>query len=453
MKSNALIFLFSFLALPSGAHSLTDTDWHITFRTNSYGPLEAVFSFSKHGDGYAMRRLSGVVDVISELSKAKNDTPDPLLAIKLEKIDNAYEGHLIGSKDKFLLKPTEKGFEGRIEGGRFAGSFSAVPAMMKGRQLRDYPEAIASFKKVVEARVYKPRALEDPDWKKLTDNLDAVARMARDDIDMILGFQYSYEYKPFSHLTIGRSRVPAETLMTEFDSYRIGGKPARVEFDGEIALLRVDTMMGLDTIELIVAAYKEIAAKNAEALIIDLRGNEGGAFAIKPLIEHVIDKPVEAGYFITHNWNLRHDRLPKEEELKAIEPWQGFTLKAWWASVQSESIIKLRFSPAEPNFDGPVYVLTDSHSASATEMAADALKTSGTVTLVGETTAGKLLTQSPFDIEGGFQIFIPVGDYYSMQHGRIEGVGVKPNVEAPSRDALVEARRLAREQLKKRLLE
>ena len=49
---------------------------------------------------------------------------------------------------------------------------------------------------------------------------------------------------------------------------------------GKIPIMEVKTMMGVDTIEQINEAYKQIDAKNPQALIIDLRNNEGGAFAI-----------------------------------------------------------------------------------------------------------------------------------------------------------------------------
>jgi hypothetical protein len=39
-------------------------------------------------------------------------------------------------------------------------------------------------------------------------------------------------------------------------------------------------------------------AVKAERLIIDLRRNGGGAFAVVPLIAHLIDDPIDAGLFV-----------------------------------------------------------------------------------------------------------------------------------------------------------
>ena len=127
-------------------------------------------------------------------------------------------------------------------------------------------------------------------------------------------------------------------------------------------------------------------------------------------------------------------------DLESLNPWQGYSLAAWWNDIQTKPLIKLRFAPSGPSFKGKVWVLTSKRTASAAEMAADAFKQSGRVTIVGEKTAGEMLTQSPFDITEGFQIFLPVGDYFSIKNGRIEGQGVSPDVETAAEDALDQAR-------------
>ena len=131
----------------------------------------------------------------------------------------------------------------------------------------------------------------------------------------------------------------------------------------------------------------------------------------------------------------------------ATEPWTGWSIIGFWNVVQSSDIVRVRFNPAEPNFDGPVYVLLDERSASATELAADALRSSGVTTLVGQQTAGEMLSQSMFDVGDGFLVSLPVADYYSMASGRIEGVGVPVHVAADADTALSVAMELAQKQL------
>ncbi|MEZ5427200.1 MAG: S41 family peptidase [Pyrinomonadaceae bacterium] len=431
------------------AQSLADKDWHLTFQTGRLGPVETVLVFKETEGGLTAHSLSGARSVIAEFPRVKErkaNIGEHLLAFSLKKTADGYAGELTApwAGEKVSLILTESGFKGKISGGLLGGAFSGVPATPAAdKPLRDYRAAVEAFLQTVETKVFDPRALRGADWKIFARNMKKIGAAGRDDLDLLFGFHFAYESKPFSHLTLARANVPAPQLMIQFDSYRVGGTPAVIEFDGDVAVLTVKTMIGVDTVEQIEAAFQEIGKRSPKALIIDLRGNGGGAFAIKPLIEHVIDRPLDAGYFITHRWNIKNDRLPSAEELSAVEPWQGFSLKAWWENIQSEGIIRLEFKPAQPNFDGPVFVLIDSRSASATEMAADALSTVNSVTLVGETTEGQVLSQSPFDTSDGFQAFIPVADYYSTANGRLEGVGVKPQVEAASKEALEVAKKLA----------
>jgi C-terminal processing protease CtpA/Prc len=69
-------------------------------------------------------------------------------------------------------------------------------------------------------------------------------------------------------------------------------------------------------------------------------------------------------------------------------------------------------------------------------MAADAMLNSRRVTVVGEQTAGEMLSQRMFDLFPGTHLFVPIADYYSARMGRIEGVGVAPTLAVPPAAAL-----------------
>ena len=47
-----------------------------------------------------------------------------------------------------------------------------------------------------------------------------------------------------------------------------------------------------------------------------------------------------------------------------------------------------------------------------------------------------MLSQKIYDIPGGLHLSLPIADYYSAVHGRIEGVGIKPDIETNAADAL-----------------
>ena len=217
-----------------------------------------------------------------------------------------------------------------------------------------------------------------------------------------------------------------------------------MSWDGDIAVLTVNTMMGIDTIEQIDAAYDDISARDAAALIIDLRANRGGMFAFKPLVEHVLDAPLDIGVFVSQGWNAHMDRAPGPQDVVSIEPWTGWSIRDFWDSAQANDLTLARLNPDEVHFAGPVYVLISERTASAAEIAADALQASGRATVIGHRSAGQMLSQRVYDMPGGFQLYLPIADYYSLAHGRIEGVGVTPDVEQDADTALETAVSMAR---------
>jgi carboxyl-terminal processing protease len=77
-------------------------------------------------------------------------------------------------------------------------------------------------------------------------------------------------------------------------------------------------------------------------------------------------------------------------------------------------------------------------------MTADALQASGRAILIGEKTAGRMLSQKMFDIPGGLQLSLPIADYHAFHSGRIEGRGVTPDREAAAEDALTLAVEMAK---------
>ncbi len=245
---------------------------------------------------------------------------------------------------------------------------------------------------------------------------------------------------PFSHVNIQPSNnSSAEQLADHLDNMRIGGNGVNLTWHQKTALLTVNTMMGLDTIEQINEAYIEIVKQKATALIIDLRANNGGAFAVKPLVEHLLKKPLELGAFVSQPWNRQATTPPTLKDVKNQPIWQGWSIRSFWRDVQSNTLTRIQMQPVSPMYAGPVYVLTSNQTASAAELASDALANLPNVTLIGETTAGEMLSQTLYDLPEQMHLFIPVADYYSHRMGRIEGVGVKPTINIEASKALEKA--------------
>ena len=430
-----------------GAYAQTPRLWRVDLETGALGPLQTHIELNEKGGGLVGRSLSGALPRIQALPRAP-ELDGALFAFEAERAAEGYRGRVTAPwpDGDIVVRLEGDRLEGRIEGGLFNGSFSGVP-VDRVEPVRDYAAVLAALDRTVSSKIFDPRLLQTAAYGRFRDRFGAVAREAADDLDFALGFRFAWTGEPFSHFDVRRAPVPAAAMMQHFDGMRLGHRAATVAFDGEVAVLRVETMMGNDTIEYIEAAYDSIAAAGAAALIIDLRGNGGGAFAVKPLVEHVLAAPLEAGCFVSQQWYAAHGRLPERHEMLETEAWSGWSIVGFWHRVQEAGLTRLRFAPAAPHFGGPVYVLLDGGSASATELAADALRASGRATLVGEKTPGHMLSQSPFDLAEGFVVFLPVADYASAAHGRIEGVGVPVDVEVPGDEALARAKALARRAL------
>lgn len=420
------------------------TLWRMTFDTGWLGPVEANVELTLDADRMTGRSLSGATRLLAELP-GSHDVSGGVVVFEAElQEDGWYTGAFTAPWREGDLRLTigDGTIQGTVEGGAFSGSLSAHPIDSAG-PVRDYQAILEAFDEVVARRIFSPGDLEAPAYVTFRESLGKIAAAAKDDLDFAFGFHWAWDNDPFSHFELRRSRQTAEQMFTYFDNYRVGFDAASVEFRDNIAILTVRTMMGADTIEQIEAAYARIAEAGAETLIIDLRGNSGGAFAVKPLIEHVIDEPLDVGFFLSQVWNRGHDRPPTKEEALASPPWQGWSIIAFWHAVQASDILRIRFYPAEPNFDGPVYVLLDQAAASATELAADAFRASGLTKSIGTPTAGRMLSQSMFDVADGFVVSLPVADYYSLAHGRIEGAGVPVDIEVDPAAALDMALELA----------
>lgn len=323
-----------------------------------------------------------------------------------------------------------------------AGAFALTIALAQDEQAdaqpaaTDYPAVAKAIDQTMQAYHYDPAELEGAPYRQIVAQVATLAETVETDEAFVTGFREIWKTGPFSHVQLSKAEQTAEDLTAYLDNLRIGGGGAVLLWQDDVAVLTVNTMMGLDTIEEIDAAYAAIAEHGAEKLIIDLRENGGGAFAIRPLVNHLTDKAFIAGGFISQPWNAKHSRAPKLNDMKKVDPWQGWSIRAFWKDAQENALTVVQFEPSAPVYEGPVYVLTSVRTASAAELATDALKVSGRAVIIGETTEGAMLSQKIYDIPGGFHLSLPIADYYSAKHGRIEGAGVAPDIASSAVDAL-----------------
>lgn len=140
--------------------------------------------------------------------------------------------------------------------------------------------------------------------------------------------------------------------------------------------------------------------RSARGLVLDLRGNPGGLAAmIRGVGGHFFDEPVVLGHM-----KMRHSDLEFPANPRTVMP-DG-----------------RRVQP----FSGPVALLVDELTASASECFAGGLQSLGRARVFGRTTAGQALPASTKRLANGDLLMYVVGDFVTATGRRLEGDGVVP---------------------------
>jgi carboxyl-terminal processing protease len=141
-------------------------------------------------------------------------------------------------------------------------------------------------------------------------------------------------------------------------------------------------------------AITSLEKKGAAAYILDLRNNPGGL--------------LQSGIEIARLW-LNSGTIVYTVNRQGIEN-----------SFES-------FGPALT--DDPLVILVNQGTASASEILAGALQDNGRATLVGETTFGKGLIQSLFELSDGSGLAVTIAKYETPKHRDINKLGIQPDQE------------------------
>lgn len=297
-------------------------------------------------------------------------------------------------------------------------------------------DRLVRIEALLRQHLYDPALLDSAAYAALRPQLQALDEGASDDAAFLRGFNALWRSGPASHVQLQPARGDAAATAAWMDTMRVGPDAVQLRWQGDVAVLSVRTMMGQDTIDAIGTAFRELAGRPSRGLVIDLRANPGGAFAVRPLVGHLLREPLETGVFISRR-GLAAAPPQRERVVAELPAWDGWSLRRFWHDVQAVPMLRIRFEPLQPHFAGPVVALCSSRTASAAELALDAMLASGRVQVFGEPTAGRMLSQMPFDLPGTpWQLLLPVADYHAWHSGRIEGRGVQPSVSLPAAKAL-----------------
>ena len=141
--------------------------------------------------------------------------------------------------------------------------------------------------------------------------------------------------------------------------------------------------------------------REKDAIILDLRGNIGGMVGmIIGVAGHFTPKPIVLGTMIDRSNKLRLPANPRlvDTSGKRVEP-----------------------------FSGPVAILVDEITASASEVFTGGLQENKRVRVFGRTTSGQALPAVYHRLPNGDTLYHPIADFITASGTRFEGRGVIPD--------------------------
>jgi carboxyl-terminal processing protease len=225
-------------------------------------------------------------------------------------------------------------------------------------------------------------------------SIDEAVKKIRGDKGTKVTLQVIRDKSQALSFTIVRDNIQIKSVKWEVSSDNIG-------------LVTISTF-GNDTPQLITEAANDLKAKNVRGIVLDLRGNPGG----------ILDSAVA----VASQW------LPTGK--KVLEEKRGSVVLRTYESDGPGQLAGI-----------PTVVLINQGSASASEIAAGALKDNNAARLIGEKSYGKGVVQQPICIGSrtatgceGDMLKVTVASWYRPNGQNINHQGIKPDQEVKISD-------------------
>jgi len=151
-------------------------------------------------------------------------------------------------------------------------------------------------------------------------------------------------------------------------------------------------------------AMDRFQAQKIKGLILDLRGNPGGLAAMAiPVAAELVTAPMSLGSMLMRD-NTRTDTVATFSQTFAVQP-----------------------APGRKPYAGPLIILTDEGTASASEILAAGLQEAGRARVYGDTSLGAVLPSVVESLPHGAVMQVVVADFKTPKGVLLEGRGVQPD--------------------------
>lgn len=445
-KRYSFTLLFIFVLLISSCQAQSKKIYELQLNYPDFGEIDFYMTFVSKTDStfYAYTNPKTVYQTLPFYKKwylqlfGQGKKPGAVIQVPNGKRNgNNYNGKVVSYIGKFNFQATinDKTIKGKLTQGEGELSFKGQE-VFKIKPIINYDNLGRTFQKTISEKIYNPNILKRKDWKKFLKKMEKSFDKADDDLDILLKF-YSYKQNlKTSHVYLTKENV-MKTMASDH-SQNIAFK----KVNDNVSVMKVKSFELKDTTEM----KKDIKDIKTPNLIIDIRDCPGGDFSSLLLASHFIDKSYRVGYFLGQKYYEKgHNELPSKTYLDKHKPFTKGTLDDFFNIIENKGILVGKVNPSPIHYGGNVYVLTNKNTASAAEPFTYFMKDKNIATIIGENTAGVMLSAKGFNIYKGWWLTLPVANYYTMDNKHLDQVGVAPNIETESDKAMKKAKELIKE--------
>jgi len=190
-------------------------------------------------------------------------------------------------------------------------------------------------------------------------------------------------------------------------------------------------MIGVEVANEISRAVEKLGA--IDSLIIDLRGNTGGGSGSLRAMSMITPGRVPVVFALDRR-RVTANLESEKHSFHRFSQIPSSTKTLWRLALQfgpammaKKPIVLQTEGLGEKPFHGRIVLLVNRHTASAAEMIVAFARENRLATIVGEKTAGRLLSATSVKVGNGFRLAIPTGAYYTWNGSVLEGTPMEPD--------------------------
>jgi carboxyl-terminal processing protease len=318
------------------------------------------FVFQERATADGARLFGQVLDLVSSRFV---DTVDA--AMLYEKAARGLVGQLQDPYSE-LMSPTQLRSFNSSTGGRYGGL---------GMSIEEQQGKGITVAKVFHNTPAERAGIREGDVIVLVDTITTRGWTSKKTADALTG-------TPGTKVTVGFARpgVPAP-IKVEFTRavIRVPAVPYEITFDGKVGYIPLEQFNENATSEL-VESVKRLQTQGARGVVLDLRSNPGG--------------------FLDQALSISNLFLKQGQEIASVR-----------GRNTEPQLYMAREKPIAP--DLPLVILTNQYTASASEIVAGALQDHDRAVIVGNTSFGKGLVQTLFNLDGGWALKMTTAKWYT----------------------------------------